>query len=1246
MSRLQSIVNGLKAINETVFQELCDRLLVLKNRNYSAFSRTGSQSGKQKSKKGTPDSFFLLPNGKYIYIESTTNVSDDEKLAKDIKACFDSKKTKIPIEIIEEIVLCFNFNIDQKQVEELNNLASSFKKDIKISYLSLDALSIELLMNHRDLVYEYLKLPLDTGQIVSIEKFIEEYNRAAKGIATPLDNKFLHRKNEIKDLKKAISDSDFTIITGAPGVGKTKLAIETITEFLRENETYNSYCISYKSCTLLEDLYQYFDKEKDYILFVDDANRIDAFNQITGFYKATRKGQLKILITVRNYAFQKIGYLCQEFNPKRIDINKLSDEQITDIIKADPFEILNPDYQNKIIIISDGNPRLAIMASLLAKARQNLYALSDVSDLFEKYFSTFVKDQEIFSNKLSIQCLGLIAFFYTIPYKNKEILTSILEDFGIGYQDFIDSIDKLDKLELVEVQFEHVKIPEQSLSNFFFYKSFIKENLLSFQMLLSRYFDNNADKFIDCIIPANNTFGPQNVMNKLKPELQKHWEFIKNDQDKAYKFLSIFWFYLQSETLEFVYCEIISIPLYVTTEYEVHYENNAFLYNLNRTIELLGEFFRSPYNLKDVIELAFEFTRRCPEHLPELIHKIKETLTFDRDDERTMFSRQAILFDILLQGLKSGDNLYSVAFYELAKTFLSHKYNHTKGGRNKSIYWYNYPIPNVKPIQGFRKKIWNALNDCFSKNPEKSLELLISYSTINPNVIKEIMEFDIPFILKIVDNHLSINSFYHCCYVQDQIRWCKKNSIINPFFPGLINKFTNSIYEMFLKMDWDRNWDRKEMYNCDNYCEYERLKEAEIRSSFIIRNQEDIGSFYNSFVFLKKAAKNDWNYNRTFDYIVDENCIKNFDTGIQILELVIQKNNEIKYVPEVVFHNKLNTLYIINKIWELLQSKSFSYKIQWELSYYKHIDESLINTIHLNNILKTISEINKPITIYFDGLEKFLRIYPTLFHSILSIITKKNAIEKVQIHIFRNLFSKHFDELGDDIELIKIAYLQQNLIINNFDYHGNGFLKILEKNSSFLIDFVSSLYKNKDNRLENNHRDLSFIWEIEGIEEQLIKVFDLVVKKQSYFGIFSHFCNVFFRNLNNKQGQLADSFLLGYIENNYNNSDKINVIIDIVKHTRKTLFEEVLLKYISFNQDPDAFSRIMWRGDGGGFSYFREDVIIADIEANDWRNILSIVKKNNIGIKLIPIKNYISQRIKSCLRRGDWERKTRFLENV
>lgn len=1241
MNRLQSIENSLSSINQAAFQNLCDSFLALRNSNYSAFSRTGSQSGKQKTVKGTPDTFLLLPNGKYIFVEYSTNITAGlSKLEDDVKKCIDITKTGIPLNQMAEIILCVNFNLTATEVQTLRDFLENTQ--IGLTVYTLDSLAIELHLHHRDLVHEYLGLPLDTGQIVSIEKFIGEYNRAAKGISTPLNNTFLHREKELIELKEAILQNDFIILTGAPGIGKTKLALEGMTIILKENLSFSAYCVSYKDHTLLDELYQYFDPEKDYIIFVDDANRIDAFSQITGFYRSTRKGKLKILITVRDYAFREIGILCQEFSPRRLDLLKFSDEQILDIIKAPPFGILNRDYHNEIVRIADGNPRLSIMSALLAKANQNIYVLHDVSDLFENYFSTFIKDDGEFAKTLNIQSLGLIAFFYTIPYKNREVTTSILDDFGIDYAAFIDVIDKLDKLELVEIQFEHVKIPEQNLSTYFFYKAFIKDNLLSFEILLKKYFDSNNDRFRDCVIPANNTFGFENVMKKLQPLLQNHWEEIKSEEKKAFKFLTTFWYYLQTETLEFVFNIIEPLPIVSTAKYEVTYENNAFSYNKNNAIELLGNFLRFPNNLKDVIELGFEYIRKKPEHLPEWIHEIREQLTFDREDEtRYGFVRQTILFQILLDGLSKGDSLFTATFYELSKTFLSFKFHHTKGGRNHSFYWYDYPIPNIPVIQHFRQGIWSAVENNFQKNPDSSFNLLLSYTSVSPDVTKEIMEYDVPFLVDILEKHLTPSSFEHCRYVHDQIRWCKRNSVTHPSFISLSHKFTNPTYEIFLKFDWDRLRD-KEMFDFDDYREYEKLKEAEIRGSFVFSNVSEVKEFYNIFTYLKKSAKNEWNYNTTLDYVIDENCSRNFELGCQFLSEVIESENEINFIPRVVFRNHLKAAESANHIWEILQKQEFTHKALWELSFYDYLEDAHLSKEYVQSLVNTVSSMKEQNTIHFDRLQRFIKIEPNLFQIILRTIVNKNEKEGTRLQVGMDFFSTHFEQLGDDIGLIKKAYLQQHKIHNYFDYEGNGFLNILNKDSSFLLDYINSLYSEKQFGHLADNENLCFVWKVERIEQVLNDVFDLVISKEPYFGILEHICNSFFRNLKEERKERAKNFLLDYCKVNFSDINKMNVIVDIVRNSMQEMFDETLLLFLSLSQNKEIFSKIWWRGNGTSVS---GNEIHADIEAADWRNILSIVEKSTVGIKLIPIKKYLNEQIEDCLKSGDWERKRRFLES-
>jgi hypothetical protein len=1239
MSRLQAIENAISSINQAAFQELCDSFLALRNRNYSAFSRTGSQSGKQKTVKGTPDTFLLLPNGKYIFVEYSTNISAGiSKLEDDIKKCIDTKKTGIPVNQIAEIILCVNFNLAAAKIQTLKDLLA--KTRIGLTVYTLDALSIELHLNHRDLAHEYLGLPLDTGQIVSIDKFIEEYGRASKGISTPLNNTFLHRERELKELKDAILQNDFIILTGAPGIGKTKLALEGINSFLSENLSFGAYCVSYKHHTLLDDLYQYFDSDKDYILFVDDANRIDAFSQITGFYKASRKGKLKVLITVRDYAFQDIGMLCQEFSPRRLDLAKFSDEQIIDIIKAQPFEILNQDYHKEIVRISDGNPRLAIMTALLAKAHQNIYVLHDVSDLFENYFSTFVKDDGEFAKVLNIQCLGLIAFFYTIPYKNREITTSILNNFGIDYSEFIEVIDKLDKLELVEIQFEHVKIPEQNLSTYFFYTAFIKDNLLPFETLLNKYFITNSNRFRDCVIPAYNMMGGRNVAEKLQLHLRNHWKVISDEEDK-FKFLDVFWFFLQDEALEFIFNITEKFPPVNRQTYDVTYENNDFSYEKNPVIELLGNFLRFPNNLKDIIELGFEYTKKKPEDLPEWIHKIREQLTFDIEDEHYYgFARQIILYEILFEGLNKGDLLFTTVFFELSKTFLLFKFHHTKGGRNHSFSWYDYPIPNIPVIQNFRQKIWNAVDLNFEKNPDDSFNLLLSYLDIRPEITKELMEFDIPFLINIIQKHLSKDSFEHCRYVQDQIRWCKINSVSHPSFDSLAYEFTNPTYEIFLKIDWDRLRD-KEVYDFDDYKQYEKLKEKEIRTSFLFRKAAEVKKFYNIFAYLQKAAKNQWNYNTTLDYIIDENCSKNFALGCLLLIEIIERNNESNYIPRLVFRNHLKTVEQANEVWKILQENEFIHKELWELSFYDNIDDSLLTKEYVQALINTVSNMKEANTIYLDQLQRFLTIEPKLFQIILRTIVEKNEKEGTRLQVWMDFFSKHFEQLGDDIEFIEKAYLQQIQINKHSDLEGKAMIKILSKDSKFLLEYVNGLYQQRKFGLEGSHERLAFIWQISNIEIVLKQVFDFAADNDYYTGVLAHFCNSFFWDLAPETKMRAKNFLLEYLRKNVNDPKKVNIVVDISRHSMRELFEEILLLFLSLNQDRDKFSKIWWRGNGASGT---GDVILADIEMADWRNILSIVEKSTVGIKVIPIKKYLNEQIEYCQESGDYERQRRFLE--
>lgn len=1238
MGRLQAIEAALTEINEAVFQELCDSFLFSRRREYASFSRTGSQLGKQKTVRGTPDMFFLLHNNKYIFVEYSTNISSGiGKLEDDLRKCLDSTKTRVNNNNIAEIIFCVNFRLKIEETNSLTNIISKF--DISLTIYTLDSLALELKLNHRDLVHQYLGLPLDTGQVVSIDRFVAEYNKVGNGIATPLDNTFLHRERELSRLMTLINLNDFVLLSGPAGVGKTKLALEAMKDYVVANPTYQAYCISYKHCTLLDDLNQYLPQKEDYILFVDDANRIDALGQIIGFYQSFQTGKLKIVMTVRDYALSEVASKIVKFGPSKLDVEKFSDEQIIDIVSAKPFEILNHKYHAEILRIAEGNPRIAIMTALLAKAKQDIYVLTDVSELFESYFATLSSDISDLAADINMKCLGLIAFFSVIPFRDRQATCSILDRFDLEYSEFIDSVDLLGQLELVEIQYGSVKISEQNLSTYFFYKVFVDLNLLSFDTLLREFFSKNQPRFRECVISANNTFGPKKVMERLQPHLKKYFNLLGSDNDARFRFLKIFWFYLKLEALEFAFSSIESLPVCSTNNYVVTYEHNAFSYKKDDLIELVGEIFRFHENLKDSIELGFEYVKRKPHHLPNLIHKIKEVLTFDQDDVYTGFLRQVTLFDVLIDGYNRNELIYVVSFYELSKTFLEFQFEHLRGGRNSSYSWYRYPIPNDEQIRLFRSRIWNVFLKNFKDYPSISLNLLRHYSNVRLDVCEKLMVFDRKFILSAISKNLNSKNFEHCLYVQDHIRSYRRRGLLNKRMRLLSKQFTNSLYDTFKVLTWNLRRNRED-YEYSNYGNFERQKEADIRRSFVFQEVEEIFRFFENMMSVINADNADHGFTHSLDLVVDSNLTNNFELGICLLKRIVAENNEIGYVPDIAFSNHLKDESSASDLWNIIKDASFNRSADWRISFFNRIDEKLINEEYLSEYILMFLNVNTSFRVNSMSLKRFSKVKPNIFKAIFELVFQHNSQNDIKLLLWEDFFCDHFDELGDDTDLIKHAYLQQYKIQDHFDFSGKTLLKILKQDKWFLLTHMQAMFDDDRTVSSSDLIQLGYVWEIEDIEIVLREVFDMFSGKTDDFWISDHFLNSFFQNLNEKFNPRAKEFLLLYCRENVGSSSRMNIVVDIARG--RQMVEEVLLTFLKFSHNVEIFSEVAWIER----SMVRSgEVISGDVEAAAWTNILLVVESASLGIKALPIKKRINDEIDRCLRSAEWERQRRFFRS-
>ncbi|MEJ0055734.1 MAG: hypothetical protein WDN75_08840 [Bacteroidota bacterium] len=813
--RLQLIEQKLLAIDGAGFQNLCDSYLFLREGEFVSFNRTGSQLGKQKTVKGTPDTFYRLANGSLGFVEYTTQADKLlKKVLEDIDKCLDEAKTGVPIGEIRKITICFNSRLETPEEAEIIKYAQS--KRVGIELIGIDRLAIEICSKYLILAKDFLGIPIDTGQVQPIQRFVEEYSNKGGKLATPIDNIFLHRVKELEDIEQLLAEKNLLIIAGFPGVGKTKLGIEAIQRFTQANESFQAYAIAKKDVDIHDDLKILLEPDKDYILLVDDANRqLTNLLQILGLLGETRKGKLKLILTVRNYALEDISNICQEFPFKTIDVAKFSDEEIRQIISSDSFEIRNHKYQKKIEEISDGNARLAVMAARVAREQQQDFLFGDVSDLYDAYFERFLKDFDVAGDKILLKALGLVAFFFSIDRNHKEHFTNLLKNFGLDYYQFNDAIDELHKRELVEVQYDIVRISDQILATYIFYKVFIKEQALSYRTLLDNYFPYWKSRFRDTIIPANNSFGYESVLGKVDSVLNEYLSTIYADTEKVQEFFSLFWFYKPLETLVYFQKQIKDLAEPAESVFEASYTDNQFSYGRNKTLEFLANLFQhNTDNLVPALELSFEYCRKNPSDLSDLVKHIADKFQFDEDDEATHFERQRKLFHLLRTKVSVGEPHYTAAFFALTKVFMSRHFHVTRGGRKHSIVFYQYPLPFIPAITDFRKTQWEFLSEMFEKYPAEVFQILMSYKPHfrdDRSEHNDLLAFDLTLLILLIEQKLSPGNFRHTHFVHFLVSWLNREELTDRSYQKLSALFTTTQYEDFLKLDWDQHRIKKSM---------------------------------------------------------------------------------------------------------------------------------------------------------------------------------------------------------------------------------------------------------------------------------------------------------------------------------------------------------------------------------------------------------------------------------------------------
>lgn len=1244
--RLQIIEQKLVSINDAEFQNLCDVYLNLRDNQVQSINRTGSQVGKKKTVKGTPDTFFRSESGHLYFVEFTTvaNKGIVKKLKDDILVCLDSKVVKINNEKINKIILFFNCKLKVDQEESVIEFSRTHNIDIEL--IGLDKLALDIFTEHHIIAKEILGIPFETGQILPINNFIEEYNNKAGNLSTPLDNPFLGRVTELEQVRISLESKDLVVLSGPAGVGKTKFGLEVINQFLSENPDYRSYAIVKKDIDIWEDLIIHLNSKKNYILLIDDANRqLLNFSQIMNVFREKRKGNIKLVITVRNHALPDIYTIYDNFEPRIIELSKFSDDEIKSIISNDYFQVKHSRYQNKIIALADGNSRLAVMAAKLAREKHYEFLKGGVYQLYDIYFRTFLKDFSMFDNTAMLKTIGIVSFFFTLRRDDKLFLEQLLKNFDLNYYEFQESLDELSKRELIEISGDNVRISEQVMSTYFFYKIFIKDKKLSFNKLLFGYLDDFSHRFADTVIISNNTFGYTEVFDRIKDDLNQYFFTFQNDNERIVRFIKLFWFYKREETLACIYKKVSQIEESENPVYNAIYDTNDFVFADDKLLALLTPFFRSyaEDSFNAAVELSFEYTRKSPSVFPELIRRLKENTSFEDDDEfNNNFEKQRELSKLLIAKSKEELPHYQEAFLGLATLFLKHTNRVFKTSRkNNAFIHYNYMVPLNEKVKCMKIEVWNYLFELFAKFPQRVLKIINDWKPHYTEVNKKTLALDLPLILGFIEEKLKPKKFEDVYFVQqflDSLRFIKPRNIK---YQHLYNRFINDEFVDYSKVEWTRRFRTKNRKIDHN--EYRKLKIKEITTHFVFKDKSEFGRFGKLIKnTLLVSPHNHSNFN-SLCIIIENTFKRNKVLGFEMLKYFIRnKSCTNTSVPYNVFSLIANDSDYGLVLWKFLKRLQHKNSNRFRLSFFEQLNDESVNDYYTKEFYNTTKYLDSPEYFNFSWLHKFGPYSQTIFSDFLKIIYDKK-LQGIDIYIDDDFFEHCITQLETDRDLVEKLYMQEGSSKQrtDFDYERKGLKLILSFNKNFIFEFVTLFYFNE--RLMNvNMENLNFIWNFLD-ENDMEKLFFDIIANSVQIGIGDDEFDMFFQDLSGTKKELALQFLKNMIVKWPKNISSVNCIIRLVRKYFSDQFETFLFLFLENNIDIEDFSSISWNGIGGSYS---GNIIVGNIRANEWRSIFEILNKGKSQLHLIPIKNYVKQKIDNSLEYAEYERLRRFINPI
>lgn len=1254
MSKVNQVEKILQEIDATKFHKLADGFLS-KKFSYEIHSN-GTKIGEDKPTKGTPDSFAVLENGHYVFMEYTTQKTNiTEKFLKDLEKCFDEEKTGIPVNQIEKIILACNSDLKPEDIRILSDYCKA--RNIGCTFFGNSSIANELTNTYPTIAKEFLDISIDTGQILDYVDFINTYD--ANKYSTSLSTTLQKRETEVEEFNECLNSNAIVLVTGPSGVGKTKFALESCRQYSGEHG-FVFKAILNRGVNIFDDMKAYFNEESEhYLVLIDDANRVHAALEYFQDYYGNKikNGSLKIVASVRDYAKEKIVYkIPSNISHTEIELKRLPDESIQDIVKHE-YSITNTAYLERIADISQGNPRLALMAASIAKEQNRLDAIYDVTTLYDEYFSRVKEDLDAFEQSDLLLCIAIIAFFRVVDKANTQQVYLLEKAFGISISDLWKSVEELNALEIVDLyENDVVKVSDQILSTYLFYKIVFVDQKIKVDTFVEHFFPSYKGRFVDILNPLLNTFNSQHIMNVLREPVHRLWVRLEENETDLFAVMNVFWFLKQTDILAYFMNKIDSIEAENIDCDSLDFWQKI---NTNTVDELLNRLavFRHDYldNMRFAIELIISYFEKKPSKLSEVITVLADSFGYQQGSWRNNYVKEQLLVDTLWEYCDNGENkLIAKLFLRISSKLLRTEFDdHRQKGR--SIVMTYYKLPETDEVQFLRKSIFEKITSLYGYEKYKNdIETLIQKYPEGLGYrygISEIEKWDANNIFDFIQTYFDAAIYEHCKIVQDLCSEFDRHGI--NYDLEIKNTFQHPIsaIEKILMLDdvtISLENPKEEQTDWDEIRLVRKNRLSEFVKAYKLKDWEQLLEACHSFFpdNSRELYKLRNNLSDLFHILAKKDRV----LYIEVLEKYLKMGN-----PFVLSLNILDLIEVLGKeeALSLLNRYEYLNKGGWLFNFFVVLPKEQI-TLHDAKQLLEVYKVStvQAIPYHLDYLEKYNSVQPNMLLQVVDILTQRAMSENKHFtfgfEIIFNSFSDIFKNLEEyfksNTELLGKAYLLCVNQKNTFDHNCAGLSKLLSLDNSFIEKYIHEILS-KEGHFDSHdiHGDFTLIWTRPDYESIFLRFIEAVFtseqaskiwrKGEILKGFFLH------RDNQNEVDQKADMLLKKYIEENSGDEARMIYIFELIYEFSYDRREELIAHFLEQNQSYEFFEKLSIEPMIHSWSGSRIPTLQKEVDYYE-----SLLKHMS-SLKLIKHKQKIEQHIHYLKNDIEREKKNDFMED-